>query len=574
MMLLSMQNRDSRVSILSPLLLLLLTTCYVYCYCFLFNPSRSSTVVVAQAQEQQAQQQRSTSLMSTREKAQMKSLVTQMFDFGFNSYMEHAFPRDELKPISCSGMNTWGNYSLTLIDSLDTLYVMGKMDQFRTGVDHVINHVSFSGHDTDAVSVFETNIRVLGGLLTTHLLLKREAASLKSEMDGTVDHDGEEREEQRKMDMERARKVLSIALDLGNRLLRAFDTPTGIPYGAVNLVHGVAANESNITSVAGAGTYLMEFGVLSVLTGNCSFMRAAERSLIAMFNRRSSLNLLGNHINIIHGQWTHRDAGIGANVDSIYEYMFKGYLLFGLDKLYDMFDMLYRGVMENLFKNPWYFEVDMFSGGVTWPLFNSLQAFWPGMQALMGRDLKHAINTVKAFHGVWRRYGCVPEGWNVNAASPQPNQRLYPLRPELAESIYHLYRITKDPTYLFMARDIVKSLSTIARTNCGYATIADVETHALEDRMESFFLSETLKYLYLIFDEENQFHQQDTPWTFTTEAHLIPLDPIFQTHHCTTESPLYLQDKSVPHATHQCLLQERDLLSAIQLSVSQLSFNE
>jgi len=498
--------------------------------------------------------------MNQQEKLRMRSLVTQMFDFGFDSYMKYAFPKDELRPLSCTGMNTWGNYSLTLIDSLDTLYVMNKKQEFRMGVDHVIRSVRFDDHDTESVSVFETNIRVLGGLLSTHLLLKESVKTMSDESS----------EEMRKEDTVRAARILELAVDLGNRLLRAFDTPTGIPFGAINLVRGVALDESNVTSVAGAGTYLMEFGVLSVLTNNCTFMRAAEKALIAMYNRRSSLNLLGNHINIINGQWTHRDAGIGANVDSIYEYMFKGYVLFGLDKLFDMFDVLYQGVMKHLFRDPWYFEADMFSGTVTWSLFNSLQAFWPGMQGLMGRDMSHAIDTVKAFHGVWRRYGCIPEGWNVNAASPQPNQRLYPLRPELAESIYHLYRVTKDPMYLYMSRDIIKSLSVVTKAKCGYATVSDVETHVLEDRMESFFLSETLKYLYLTFDEDNYFHQQ--PWTFTTEAHLVPLTEMFQTHQCVTESPLYTSDKSVPQANRFCSLSERNFFSSFQLSVCQLSF--
>ncbi|KAJ1471363.1 glycosyl hydrolase family 47-domain-containing protein [Baffinella frigidus] len=78
------------------------------------------------------------------------------------SYMEHAFPHDELKPLTCSFVDNFGSYALTLVDSLDTLAVLGNRSEFARGVTLISAHVSF---DTNvSVSVFETNIRVLGGL--------------------------------------------------------------------------------------------------------------------------------------------------------------------------------------------------------------------------------------------------------------------------------------------------------------------------------------------------------------------------------------------------------------------------
>lgn len=74
----------------------------------------------------------------------------------------------------------------------------------------------------------------------------------------------------------------------------------------------------------------------------------------------------------------------------------------------------------------------------------------------------------------------------------------YPLRPELAESTYMLYRATQNPFYLRVGFDILHSLNTFARVKCGYATLHNVVDKSLEDRMESFFLSETVKYLYLV----------------------------------------------------------------------------
>jgi len=102
------------------------------------------------------------------QKDRLKQDVKDMFYHSYNGYLNHAFPMDELKPISCSGSNTFGEYALTFIDSLDTLALMGNMSEFKRGVEWIIDHTHFDTNKT--VSVFETNIRVLGGLLSSHLL--------------------------------------------------------------------------------------------------------------------------------------------------------------------------------------------------------------------------------------------------------------------------------------------------------------------------------------------------------------------------------------------------------------------
>lgn len=91
-----------------------------------------------------------------------------MFQHAYDSYLRFAYPYDELRPLSCDGVDTWGSYSLTLIDALDTLAIMGNATEFRRVVDIVLKRQTF---DTDVnVSVFETNIRIIGGLLSAHLL--------------------------------------------------------------------------------------------------------------------------------------------------------------------------------------------------------------------------------------------------------------------------------------------------------------------------------------------------------------------------------------------------------------------
>lgn len=69
---------------------------------------------------------------------------------------------------------------------------------------------------------------------------------------------------------------------------------------------------------------------------------------------------------------------------------------------------------------------------------------------------------------------------------------------------FNFFQATKNPFYLHVGRDILTSLNQLTRAKCGYATVHSVLDMTLEDRMESFFLSETCKYLYLV-SQSNQF---------------------------------------------------------------------
>eukprot|EP00455_Lapot_gusevi_P052757 TRINITY_DN8083_c0_g1_i2.p1 TRINITY_DN8083_c0_g1~~TRINITY_DN8083_c0_g1_i2.p1 ORF type:complete len:526 (-),score=101.90 TRINITY_DN8083_c0_g1_i2:286-1782(-) len=186
-----------------------------------------------------------------------------------------------------------------------------------------------------------------------------------------------------------------------------------------------------------------------------------------------------------------------------------------------MYNKAYSAVTKYLKKGPWYFEADMRSGHPTHLQFNSLQAFWPGLQVISG-DLTEAIQTQQAFFGIWSRFGALPERFLLNANEVHFSEKYYPLRPELIESAYFLYLATRDQRYLEMGREMFYSLENITRVEKGYASIRDVKTSELEDRMSSFFLAETCKYLYLLFDEDNFVNHRN--YVFTTEGHLFPLD--------------------------------------------------
>ncbi|XP_059796215.1 ER degradation-enhancing alpha-mannosidase-like protein 1 isoform X1 [Balaenoptera ricei] len=482
-------------------------------------------------------------------RAQMRDLARGMFVFGYDNYMAHAFPEDELNPIHCRGRgpdrgdplsipgtqglflilplclhstssnlninDVLGNYSLTLVDALDTLAIMGNSSEFQKAVKLVINTVSFDKDST--VQVFEATIRVLGSLLSAHRII---TDSKQPFGDMTIkDYDNE---------------LLHMAHDLAVRLLPAFEnTKTGIPYPRVNLKTGVPPDSNNETCTAGAGSLLVEFGILSRLLGDSTFEWVARRAVKALWNLRSNdTGLLGNVVNIQTGHWVGKQSGLGAGLDSFYEYLLKSYILFGEKEDLEMFNAAYKSIQNYLRRGreacnegegdpPLYVNVNMFSGQLMNTWIDSLQAFFPGLQVLIG-DVEDAICLHAFYYAIWKRYGALPERYNWQLQAP--DVFFYPLRPELVESTYLLYQATRNPFYLHVGMDILQSLEKHTKVKCGYATLHHVIDKSTEDRMESFFLSETCKYLYLLFDEENPVHKSGTRYMFTTEGHIISVD--------------------------------------------------
>ena len=428
--------------------------------------------------------------------AGLRERVVTMFYHAYDNYMQQAFPHDELLPLSCQAVDNFGGYALTLVDSLDMLAVLGNRSEFSRAVGLLRDRVTFN---IDAnVSVFETNIRVMGGLLSAHLLASDATLQLMPSYDGCL---------------------LDMAVDLGERLLPAFNTATGLPYGTVNLNKGVHRSETSISSSACAGTLLLEFATLSRLSGRPVFERVAKRSLLALWARRSSLGLVGGHIDILTGEWTHKDSGVGTSIDSYYEYLIKGHVMTGEYELLVMFQQAYGAAKSFLQRDPWFCDVNMDTGLLVWPVYNSLQSFWPALEVLAG-NVVDARRTHEAYYGVWRKFGYTPEGFNLAEGRVNDGQKGYPLRPELIESTLYLWQATSDPHYIEVGRDMLASLER-TRVPCGHAAVGDVETHTLSDRMDSYFLSETLKYLYLLFTPGHWV--TNGSFVFTTEGHPLPI---------------------------------------------------
>uniref|UniRef100_A0A8C7D2H4 alpha-1,2-Mannosidase n=1 Tax=Oncorhynchus kisutch TaxID=8019 RepID=A0A8C7D2H4_ONCKI len=455
--------------------------------------------------------------------------IKSMFYHAYNSYLDHAYPYDELRPLTCDGQDTWGSLSFNTCDNellnglpillpLCFFQILGNHTEFQRVATLLQDTVDF---DIDVnASVFETNIRVVGGLLSAHLLSKRAGMEVEPGWPCSG-------------------PLLRMAEDAARKLLPAFQTPTGMPYGTVNLLRGVNPTETPVTCTAGVGTFILEFSALSRLTGDPVFEDVARKALRSLWKTRSEIGLVGNHIDVLSKKWVAQDAGIGAGVDSYFEYLVKGSIMLQDEELLSMF-LEYDKAIKNYTKfDDWYLWVQMHKGTVSMPVFQSLEAFWPGLQSLIG-ELDSALRTFHNYYTVWRQFGGLPEFYSIPQGYTVDKREGYPLRPELIESAMYLYKATGDHTFLQLGRDAVESIEKITRVPCGYASVKDIRDHKLDNRMESFFLAETIKYLYLLFDPDNFLHNSGLDfelgtgpsedcvlgaggYIFNTEAH--PLDP-------------------------------------------------
>ena len=256
-------------------------------------------------------------------------------------------------------------------------------------------------------------------------------------------------------------ELLRLAVDLGERLLSAFDGCGKLPRAFVRLRGGQPRhNGKREQCTAGVGTLLLEFGTLSRLSLDPRFEEAALCALRLLWSKRSTRDLLGeserlvtpspltpplfltahpawtlagNTLDVTSGSWSNPSAGIGAGIDSFYEYALKSYLVFGSAELYGIWNASYHAALTHLRVGPWYGESNMHAGRAEAAAFDSLQAFWPALQVLAG-DVVSAAATQEAFHSLWTRFRVLPERYDVGRSAVHASMSYYPLRPELAES--------------------------------------------------------------------------------------------------------------------------------------------
>jgi hypothetical protein len=410
--------------------------------------------------------------------------VKQEFLHSWNAYKKYAWGNDQLKPLSKTFRN-WHDESLlmTPVDAFDTMILMGLKEESNETKELIFNKLSLDKNIS--VQNFEITIRLLGGLISAYQL------------------DGDKR-------------FLDLAEDLGNRLLPVFNSKTGMPYRYVNLQNGELRD--SINNPAEIGTLILEFGMLSKLTENSVYYDKAKHAIAEVFNRRSKIGLVGTQINVETGEWTNTDSHISGMIDSYYEYLIKAYLLFDDKDFKVMYDESKSAVNKYLLDftstGLWYAHADMNTGKKTQTIFGALDAFMPGMLVL-GDDLKTAEQIQESCYKMWTHFGIEPEEFNYKTF--EVTSPYYILRPENIESAFYLYRKTKNPKYLEMGKTFFDSILKYCKVDEGYASLKSVMSKEKMDSMESFFLAETLKYLYLIFATEETLDLQKN--VFNTEAH-------------------------------------------------------
>ena len=455
---------------------------------------------------------RSADIASTR----LKSIRDAM-SFIWKNYREHAWGYDELKPVTRRGQNNWGGMGVTLVDSLDTLWIMGLKDEFYSARNWVRDSLKFDSVGT--VSVFETTIRELGGLLAAYDLSKDQA-------------------------------FLTASKDLGHRLVRAFDTSSGIPLSRVDMKrHHGASFGGGRAVLSELGSLQVEFRYLAQATGEKDFEAASMRCLQLLNKKMPKSGLFPIHVDIRTGTPADKIITLGALGDSFYEYLLKLWLQ-GRRKetwLRKMYDQSVNGIVAHLlkFSRPSGLAyLGDFDGRSTKNKMDHLVCFLPGTLALGAYTDPDGLDSARARRDLTLAkalmYTCVqmymkmPSGISGEYVefgssghdfeSP-PRVHFYILRPETAESLYILHYLTGDEHYREWAWDIWQHIDRHCKTKGGYGALRNVykPSEGVDDRMESFFLAETLKYLYLIQEEPNDRTIDLMGVVFNTEAHPLSL---------------------------------------------------
>lgn len=403
----------------------------------------------------------------------------------WKAYKQYAWGHDVLAPLSKS-YEDWYEEPLYIspIDAFSTLHLMDLKDEAKEIERYVVDSLDFN-KDID-VKIFEVNIRILGGLLAMY------------------EHSGNP-------------KVLNKAKDFADRMLHAFNTKTGIPTYWVNLKTGIAKGDT--VNVAEAATYTFEMGILSSYTKDPKYYQAGKKATLAIYERRSTIGLIGEIINVQTGEWISSQSHLGAGVDSYYEYLYKSYLLFGDEELGNIWRASIQSINQYLAEDYdnklWYSRADMNSGKLVSAKVTLYDAFFPAILALSG-DVTRAARLQQTWEWLWDKYGLEPMDYDYK--KEVPTYPVYDLNPEFMESAYYLYHLTGDSIYFNMNKKCWEDIKRYCKTDVAFTSIENVETMEKRDYMPTFFFAETLKYLYLTFSHyQNKFNFDE--YLFNTEAH-------------------------------------------------------
>ncbi|XP_028986363.1 mannosyl-oligosaccharide 1,2-alpha-mannosidase IA isoform X2 [Betta splendens] len=448
--------------------------------------------------------------------SERREKVREMMKFAWDNYKHYAWGKNELRPLTRNGHigNMFGGLrGASIIDSLDTLYIMGLMEEYNDAKEWV--QTSLDLNSNGEASLFEVNIRYVGGLLSAYYLTGEELFKNK-------------------------------AVELGEKLLPAFNTPTGIPRGVINLGSGTSWSwgwaSAGSSILAEFGTLHLEFVHLTELSGNQVYTEKVMNIRKLLNKIEKPHGLYPNFLSPVSGNWVQHHVSIGGLGDSFYEYLIKSYLM--SDKTDDDAKQMYYTAMEAIEAN----LVQKSPGGLTYMAewrggildhkMGHLACFSGGMIGIGADDgaadkrqhyLDLAAEITHTCHESYTRTATKlgPEAFRFDggaeATATRLSDRYYILRPEVIESYMYMWRLTHDPKYREWGWEAVEALEEHCRVESGFSGIRDVYTMTVshDNMQQSFFLSETLKYLYLLFSDDDLIPLDD--WVFNTEAHPLPI---------------------------------------------------
>jgi len=410
--------------------------------------------------------------------------------WAWDLYREHAWGKDEIKPVSgtSSSFPLKGHHlGLSLIEALDTLWVMGLDSRFQDGVDWVKAHADFAVDGE--VSVFETSIRLVGGLLSAHHACGDPV-------------------------------LLAKAKDLAERLLPAFDTPTGFPYRFVNLKTGAVRDpESNPAEI---GSFLPEWGTLSRLTGDPRYGTVAKKAMVALFARRSKLDLLAVRIDARTGEWLDKRATVGSYADSFYEYLWDSWQLFGDAECRHMYEVCTAAILRHQQDwrkgQLWIADVDFETGRIVSTEQDELASFYGGLLG-QGGAMKEGAALTESWAAVQDRFGILPEGYDYQ--SGKPTSVTNALRPELADAAFNLWLLDGRTRWREIGRTHFLAMKRWNKAAYGYTDLADMTAAPKRqaDHCPGYWWSEQMKYYYLLFSDTPRFDYQRN--YLTTEGNVL-----------------------------------------------------
>lgn len=464
---------------------------------------------------------------------QAKDEVRTAFLESWHTYEKFGWGTDVFHPKKEQGENM-GPQPLgwMIVDSIDTLMIMKCDEEVERAKEWIQKDLDYS-FDYN-VNVFETTIRMLGGLLSAFHLSNEDM-------------------------------YLDKAVDLANALLGGFDSETGLPYSSVNLKTGTGIPnhvDNGASSTAEIATLQLEFKYLSFLTGETMYWEKVERIMKHLELITPRNGLVPIYIKPDTGKYQGNLIRLGSRGDSYYEYLLKQYLQTGEFVYYDMYKESLDGVKKYMTKYSKPSDL-LFVGeleqGLSGPLSNKMDhlvCFYGGLVSLGatgGLTLKEAKALPswneekqndfdygeKLTYSCYKMYKDTPTGlspeivvWNTDGTKAK-DFHIKPLdkhnlqRPETVESLFYLYRLTGDEKWRQYGYEIFKNFIKYSKYvnsqgDVSYVSLDDMVSipPKQRDNVESFWWAETLKYLYLLFDDDNTIPLDK--YVFNTEAHPFP----------------------------------------------------